>query len=156
MSDQENTGELVEMVSVQVVNTAHDGYRRAGFVLCRGENTLPPVTAAVLKALEADPRLSVMAIAADIDSDAPRGLGDTGVSTTVAFDEMPLAPVTETTKGAEASHTVGDITVHVEGFTGDTILTHRDETAAPVEVTAPVPDTEAAQPETPKKGKGKK
>ena len=96
MSDKENTGELVEMVGVHVVNTAHDGYRRAGFVLCRGENTLPPVTAAVLKALEADPRLSVMAIAADIDSDASRGLGDQVIPTTVTVEGIP--PTTEVTE----------------------------------------------------------
>ncbi|CEF30141.1 hypothetical protein HZS38_09145 [Xenorhabdus nematophila] len=51
MSDETNTALLdsahvVEMVGVSVVNTAHTGYRRAGFVLQQGENTLPPVTSA--------------------------------------------------------------------------------------------------------------
>lgn len=118
------TGEMVEMVGVNVVNTAHEGYRRAGFILHQGENTLPPVTAAVLKALEADPRLAVMVIATDIDSDTSRGLGDQVISTTVTVEDAP--PTTEAT-----------------------------ETIAPVETPAAL-DTETAQPETPKKGNGKK
>lgn len=87
------TGEMVEMVGVNVVNTAHEGYRRAGFILHQGENNLPPVTAEVLKALEADPRLAVMVIASDIDSDASRGLGDQVISTTVTEEDIP--PTTE-------------------------------------------------------------
>ncbi|WP_318564561.1 HI1506-related protein [Providencia stuartii] len=118
------TGEMVEMVGVNVVNTAHEGYRRAGFILHQGENILPPVTAEVLKALEADSRLAVMVIATDIDSDASRGLGDQVISTTVTVEDTP--PTTEVT-----------------------------ETIAPVE-TAATTEAETAQPETPKKGNGKK
>ncbi len=169
MSDKENTGELVEMVGVHVVNTAHDGYRRAGFVLQKGENILSAVSASVFKALEADPRLAVMVIASDIDSDTSGRLGDQVVSTAIMFDEAPLAPILETAEGAEMSHVMGDITVHGEERTEGVTLTHHDETAtsaevpapttettAPVEATTPAPDTETAQPETPKKGKGKK
>lgn len=76
MSDKENlspddAGSVIEMAGVFVVNTAHEGYRRAGFVLHSGENTLPPVSVSVLEALEADPRLVVTVIAADTDRDAP-------------------------------------------------------------------------------------
>ncbi|MCW4538263.1 MULTISPECIES: HI1506-related protein [Providencia] len=114
------TGEMVEMVGVNVVNTAHEGYRRAGFILHQGENNLPPVTPEVLKALEADPRLAVMVIATDIDSDTSRGLGDQVISTTVTVEDTPVT-----------------------------------ETIAPVETPAAT-EAEAAQPETPKKGNGKK
>lgn len=81
MSDKANlspddTGSIAGMGGVFVVNTAHEGYRRAGFVLHSGENTLPPVTVPVLKALEADPRLVVTVIAADTDRDAPGRLDD--------------------------------------------------------------------------------
>lgn len=169
MSDKESTGELVEMVGVHVVNTAHDGYRRAGFVLQKGENILSAVPVSVLKALEADPRLAVMVIASDIDSDTSGRLGNQVVSTTITLDEIPLVSVTETTEGAETSLVVGDITVQGEERPEGVTLTHHDKTAtsaeapaptteteAPVEATAPAPDTEAAQPATPKKGKGKK
>lgn len=100
MSDKESTGELVEMVGVHVVNTAHEGYRRAGFILQKGENTLPPVPASVLKALEADPRLAVMVIAPDVDSDTSGRLGDQVVSTTVAAEVAP--PVTDAEPPVEA------------------------------------------------------
>ncbi len=124
MSDEKITDELaphvIQMSGVSVVNTAHDGYRRAGFVLQKGENILPPVRAAVLNALEADPRLTVTIIAADIDSDTSGRLGDQVISTTLTVDEIP--PETEAT--------------------------------APVET--PALDSETAQPETPKKGNGKK
>ncbi|SQI34948.1 Uncharacterised protein [Leminorella richardii] len=64
--------EAVEVVGVLVVNTAHDGYCRAGFRLNRGENTLPPVTAQQWALLEGDPRLHVSVIADDIPP-APSG-----------------------------------------------------------------------------------
>ncbi|CAM3282731.1 hypothetical protein XNC1_3384 [Xenorhabdus nematophila ATCC 19061] len=69
-----DTADRIEMGGVSVVNTAHEGYRRAGFVLQQGDNTLPPVTSAELQALEADPRLSVTVIAADPDDDPEGGL----------------------------------------------------------------------------------
>ncbi|HCR3993477.1 TPA: hypothetical protein OOF55_002742 [Morganella morganii] len=88
MSDKENlspddTGSIAEMAGVFVVNTAHEGYRRAGFVLHSGENTLPPVTVSVLEALEADPRLVVTVIAADTDRDAPGRLDNQGSFTAI-------------------------------------------------------------------------
>ena len=81
MSDKANlspddTGSIAEMAGVFVVNTAHEGYRRAGLVLHSGENTLPPVSVSVLEALEADPRLVVTVIATDTDRDAPGRLDD--------------------------------------------------------------------------------
>ncbi|MEQ5119502.1 HI1506-related protein [Morganella morganii] len=88
MSDKENlstddAGSVIEMAGIFVVNTAHEGYRRAGFILCRGENTLPPVPVSVLTALEADPRLVVTVIAADIHSDTPGRLDNTGTFTAI-------------------------------------------------------------------------
>lgn len=48
--------------SVLVVNSAHDGYCRAGYRLVRGENSLPSVTEAQRQLLEGDPRLTVYVI----------------------------------------------------------------------------------------------
>lgn len=73
----ETSMEHVDMVGVSVVNTAHNGYRRAGFVLALGDNVLPPVTAQQWYALEADPRLSVSVIAAATDDLPSRGLANT-------------------------------------------------------------------------------
>lgn len=89
MSDKANlspddTGSIAGMAGVFVVNTAHEGYRRAGLVLHSGENTLPPVSVSVLEALEADPRLVVTVIAADTDRDAPGRLDNPGASAAVA------------------------------------------------------------------------
>lgn len=83
MSDKANlspddTGSIVKMAGVFVVNTAHEGYRRAGLILHSGENTLPPVSVSVLEALKADPRLVVTVIAADSDSDTPGRLDNQG------------------------------------------------------------------------------
>ncbi|WP_145482434.1 HI1506-related protein [Yersinia aldovae] len=72
----ETSMEHVDMVGVSVVNTAHNGYRRAGFVLALGDNVLPPVTAQQWYALEADPRLSVSVIAAATDDLPSRGLAN--------------------------------------------------------------------------------
>ncbi|QBH96790.1 hypothetical protein EKN56_10445 [Limnobaculum zhutongyuii] len=55
--------DVVEMSGVMVVNTAHDGYRRAGFSFKSGENILPPVTAEQWHLLDGDPRLVVSVIA---------------------------------------------------------------------------------------------
>ncbi|HCR3330534.1 TPA: hypothetical protein ON523_000212 [Morganella morganii] len=99
MSDKESlspgdTGSIGEMAGVFVVNTAHEGYRRAGLVLHSGENTLPPVTVSVLEALEADPRLVVTVIAADTDRDAPGRLDNPGASAAVAESEQPEVTLT--------------------------------------------------------------
>lgn len=88
MSDKANlspddTGSIAEMAGVFVVNTAHEGYRRAGLVLHSGENTLPPVSVSVLEALEADPRLVVTVIAADTDSNTPGRLDNQGSFTAI-------------------------------------------------------------------------
>ncbi|NRN26746.1 HI1506-related protein [Photorhabdus heterorhabditis] len=71
MSEKISMAENAETMGVCVVNTAHDGYRRAGFVLVRGENTLPTVDVDQRQALEADPRLSVTVITTDTDNDEP-------------------------------------------------------------------------------------
>ncbi|MBS9438990.1 hypothetical protein EAE91_18185 [Photorhabdus noenieputensis] len=76
MSDKTNAAALdsialVEMAGIHVVNTAHDGYRRAGFIFQQGGNALPPVTLAQFQTLEADPRLSVTVITTDTDNDEP-------------------------------------------------------------------------------------
>ncbi|OCQ50957.1 Mu-like prophage FluMu protein gp35 [Photorhabdus australis subsp. thailandensis] len=71
MSEKISMAENAETRDVCVVNTAHDGYRRAGFVLVRGENTLPTVDVNQCQALEADPRLSVTVITTDTDNDEP-------------------------------------------------------------------------------------
>ena len=89
MSDKANlspddTGGIAGMAGVFVVNTAHEGYRRAGLVLHSGENTLPPLSVSVLEALEADPRLVVTVIAADTDRDAPGRLDNPSASAAVA------------------------------------------------------------------------
>ncbi len=136
MSDKESASELTEMVGVHVVNTAHEGYRRAGFVLHQGENTLPPVTAAVLEALEADPRLTVMVIASNPDSDPPRGLGD------------PIAPAAIVTD--EPTLSVGEVTVVVDG---EAVT---DEPASEVTATEEVKAPQEPAPEATSKGKGKK
>lgn len=99
MSDKANlspddTGSIAEMAGVFVVNTAHEGYRRAGLVLHSGENTLPPVSVSVLEALEADPRLVVTVIAADTDRDAPGRLDNPGASAAVAEGEQPGVTLT--------------------------------------------------------------
>ena len=168
MSDKESTGELVEMVGVHVVNTAHDGYRRAGFVLQKGENILSTVPTSVLKALEADPRLAVMVIASDIDSVTSGRLGDQVIPTTITFDDPPPVPVIETTERTEVSHAEGGITIHVERRPEEAqrlvdeieqlsnALEPATKITAPIEAPTPALDTEAAQPATPKKGKGKK
>lgn len=72
----ETSMEHVDMVGVSVVNTAHNGYRRAGFVLALGENVLPPIAFQKLRSLEADPRLSVSVIAAATDDLPSRGLAN--------------------------------------------------------------------------------
>ncbi|HHZ7704103.1 TPA: HI1506-related protein [Morganella morganii] len=89
MSDKANlspddTGSIAGMAGVVVVNTAHEGYRRAGLVLHSGENTLPPLSVSVLEALEADPRLVVTVIPADTDRDAPGRLDNPSASAAVA------------------------------------------------------------------------
>ncbi|MDC9620135.1 HI1506-related protein [Xenorhabdus sp. XENO-7] len=94
MSDETHTAALdlhplVEMVGVSVVNTAHAGYRRAGFVLQQGENTLPPVTLAALQALEADPRLSVTVIAADPDDDPKGGVDNQNLTDEINAPSPP-------------------------------------------------------------------
>lgn len=99
MSDKANlspddTGSIAEMAGVFVVNTAHEGYRRAGLVLHSGENTLPPVSVSVLEALEADPRLVVTVIAADTDSNTPGRLDNPGASAAVAEGEQPKVTLT--------------------------------------------------------------
>ncbi|AXG42211.1 MULTISPECIES: HI1506-related protein [Photorhabdus] len=76
MSDKTNAAALdsialVEMAGIHVVNTAHDGYRRAGFIFQQGGNALPPVTLAQFQALEADPRLSVTVVTTGTDNDEP-------------------------------------------------------------------------------------
>lgn len=56
----------------EVINARHDGYRRAGFVLKRGRNELPPVDYKTLLMLEADPFLTVTIIGEPYDeSDFP-------------------------------------------------------------------------------------
>lgn len=120
MSDKANLspddiGSIGEMAGVFVVNTAHEGYRRAGLVLHSGENTLPPVTVSVLEALEADPRLVVTVIPADIDRDAPGRLDNPGASAAVAESEQPEVTLTidvlnvqaaaeQATEAAEPAH----------------------------------------------------
>ncbi|WP_314188559.1 HI1506-related protein [Yersinia massiliensis] len=79
----ETNVECVDMVGVSVVNTAHNGYRRAGFVLALGDNILPPVTAQQWHALEADPRLSVTVITAATDDLPPRGVANPVLSDVV-------------------------------------------------------------------------
>ena len=108
MSDKANlspddTGSIAEMAGVFVVNTAHEGYRRAGFVLHSGENTLPPVTVSVLEALEADPRLVVTVIAADTDRDAPGRLDNPGASAAVAEGTEGEQPGVTVTADAPAA-----------------------------------------------------
>lgn len=48
---------MEERYQVVVHNRAHSGYRRAGFVLEKGQNLLMDVTAAQIAAFKADPRL---------------------------------------------------------------------------------------------------
>lgn len=67
MQDLNENVHQVVMSGVSVVNTAHDGYRRAGFKLKAGENILPPVTAEQWHRLEGDPRLVVTVITTDED-----------------------------------------------------------------------------------------
>ncbi|KER01177.1 hypothetical protein LGZ99_14140 [Photorhabdus temperata] len=71
-------------VDMVVVNTAHDGYRRAGLVLDQGENTLSAVNVEQRQALEADPRLSVTVITSDTDNDEPGGMAHQGDTATLA------------------------------------------------------------------------
>ncbi|EPW8573154.1 HI1506-related protein [Morganella morganii] len=108
MSDKANlspddTGSIAEMAGVFVVNTAHEGYRRAGFVLHSGENTLPPVSVSVLEALEADPRLVVTVIAADTDSNTPGLLDNPGASAAVAEGAESEQPGVTLTADAPAA-----------------------------------------------------
>ncbi len=100
----ETNVEYVDMVGVSVVNTAHDGYRRAGFVLALGENILPPVTFQRLRSLETDPRLSVSVIAAATDDLPPRGLANTELPDVVA-NISPLSG-TQPTQTASQSTSV--------------------------------------------------
>ncbi|NHB89196.1 HI1506-related protein [Photorhabdus tasmaniensis] len=81
MSEQISMAEHVEMV---VVNTAHDGYRRAGFVLDQGGNTLSAVNIEQRQALETDPRLSVTVITSDTDNDEPGRLAHQDDTATLA------------------------------------------------------------------------
>ncbi|WP_350306971.1 HI1506-related protein [Photorhabdus viridis] len=81
MSEKISMAEKVEMV---VVNTAHDGYRRAGFVFDPGENTLSAVNVEQRQALEADPRLSVTVITTDTDNNEPGRLAHQDDTTTLA------------------------------------------------------------------------
>lgn len=154
MSDKESVSELTEMVGVHVVNTAHEGYRRAGFVLHQGENTLPPVTAAVLEALEADSRLTVMVIASNPDSNPSRGLGDPTTSTTIAAEgAVSITADTIVIDGnQEATLAVGDITVTTEP-TGEVVAT--EETQEPVTDTTIAEGAKESAPKATGKGKGK-
>ncbi|EOS94137.1 HI1506-related protein [Erwinia tracheiphila] len=90
MPNQNANMEYVDMVGISVVNTAHDGYRRAGFVFARGDNILPPVTAQQWQTLADDPRLSVTIISAATDDLPSRGLGNTPLSD--AVDDNALKP----------------------------------------------------------------
>ncbi|WP_340615090.1 HI1506-related protein [Xenorhabdus thailandensis] len=94
MSDETNIAPLdtlspLERVGIKVVNTAHDGYRRAGLVLQPGENSLPFVTRETLQALEADPRLSVTVITADPDDDPKGGLDNQDIEDAVKDSSSP-------------------------------------------------------------------
>lgn len=90
MSEQvENVG-VVDLQGVEVVNTAHDGYRRAGFVLKAGVNTLPVVDYEKYLLLESDPRLVVTPIASDEGNSSSVVLGagvlPGGLTGTVTID----------------------------------------------------------------------
>ena len=86
----------VEMVGVMVVNTAHEGYRRAGLVLRQGENTLPPLSLSVLTVLESDPRLVVTIIAADNDGESQGRVDIPGASAAIDNGLPPQsAPLTD-------------------------------------------------------------
>ncbi|TDB43282.1 HI1506-related protein [Photorhabdus luminescens] len=84
MSEKISMAENAETKGVCVVNTAHDGYRRAGFVFVRGENTLPTVNVDQRQALEADPRLSVTDITTGTDNDEPGRLAHQDDTATLA------------------------------------------------------------------------
>lgn len=130
----------VEMVGVMVVNTAHEGYRRAGLVLRAGENTLPPVSLSVLTTLESDPRLVVTIIATDNDGDQQGGLDIPGAST--AIDEG-LSPQPE-----PLTDVITEPTPVVEPL--------QDVIAEPSPVVELLPDTGQPLPEPAQKGRGKK
>lgn len=114
MSNQEEQVEYVDMVGVSVVNTAHDGYRRAGFVLARGENILPPVSAQQWHALEADPRLSVTVIAADSTGNASGSLVNHPLSN-------PVTLPTEGTSGPTHNHPSPPVATGANGGSSETV-----------------------------------
>ncbi|ETS32095.1 hypothetical protein BB987_20410 [Photorhabdus temperata] len=91
MSEKISMAENAETMGVCVVNTAHDGYRRAGFVLDQGENTLPAVNVEQRQALETDPRLSVTVITSDTDNDEKGRLAHQDDTATLAHAKKSKA-----------------------------------------------------------------
>ena len=70
---------VIEMFVVLVANKVADGYRRAGFNLQKGENTLT-VTAEQLVQIKSDPRLAVLNVEPQIQTgeNTPKGLPENG------------------------------------------------------------------------------
>lgn len=85
-----------------VINHGHDGYRRAGITLAKGENTLDSaaVSAAQLQALIADPRLAVLEdtlSASDASPAAPADVAQTqgsvgAADSAAAVTAQPVVP----------------------------------------------------------------
>lgn len=70
---------VIEMFVVLVANKVADGYRRAGFSLQKGENTLT-VTAEQLVQIKSDPRLAVLNVEPQTQTgeNTPKGLSENG------------------------------------------------------------------------------
>ncbi|WP_140918660.1 HI1506-related protein [Limnobaculum xujianqingii] len=100
--------DVVEMSGVMVVNTAHDGYRRAGFSFKSGENILPPVTAAQWHLLDGDPRLVVSVIATESapGHQTPGAVDDNAISVRVDMPGIvntPMPPELAPTEGSQVN-----------------------------------------------------
>lgn len=110
-NSKDNKTVVVSSLNLAVINTAHDGYRRAGYKLTRGENLLENVDPDKFDLLDGDPRL-VVSVIADSDDDAPGRLAGSQVSgdqlnaderLQAAVIDCLLHPENYQTKGGELS-----------------------------------------------------
>lgn len=90
----EDEAQAASYDGVEVINTRQDNYRRAGFVLKKGRNELPPVDYQTLLMLDSDPFLTVSII------------GDSYVSENDSTTHhAPNSDISNSTKGSQTNPT---------------------------------------------------
>jgi len=137
-----------QLIAAIAMVAAHDGYRRAGIDLVKGENKLD-VTEAQFAQLDADPRISVTRVKPTKDDDSKGAGGSSKEPEKVTFDaeapdELDLSKFepeglahyvaaihTQHKEGklelnADGKPNVGDLAVEVDGKTVKPSATDRD------------------------------